>query len=49
MKNCGEDLHAEVFSKSFMEAMKTVVKVNDKLIQHDSFALLHVQEVFYSN
>lgn len=27
MKNCGDELHAEVFSKSFMDAMKTVVKV----------------------
>ena len=29
MKNCGEDLHAEVFSKSFMEGMKTVIKVSN--------------------
>ena len=28
MKNCGDELHAEVFSKSFMDAMKTVVKVS---------------------
>ena len=28
MKNCGDELHTEVFSKSFMDAMKTVVKVN---------------------
>ena len=27
MKNCGEDFQSEVFTKSFMDAMKTVVKV----------------------
>ena len=27
MKNCGDEFHAEVFTKSFMDAMKTVIKV----------------------
>ena len=27
MKNCGEDFQSEVFTKSFMDAMKTIVKV----------------------
>ena len=33
MKNCGDEFHQEVFSKSFMDAMKTVVKVTSMLIK----------------
>jgi len=28
MKNCGDEFHSEVFSKSFMDVIKTVVKVS---------------------
>ena len=28
MKNCGEDFQSEVFTKSFMDAMKTIIKVS---------------------
>lgn len=35
MKNCGEELHSEVFSKSFMDAMKTVVMVITTIIYNN--------------
>ena len=38
MKNCGEELHSEVFSKSFMDTMKTVIKVSSICIVSHNYS-----------